>query len=123
MNRVFSLLIAVLLFSGCAQAVRYSPYELKAFSPEVQEQIKRGEIALGMNQQQVRYSWGGPAAVKVLPLGEDGKLREEWLYTNWGIGPYRTILTFTGAELTDIVSNDPNLQKQHAQNKDVIRKW
>ncbi|MBI4822723.1 MAG: hypothetical protein HY805_00605 [Nitrospirae bacterium] len=113
----YGLIAVVFLVSGCAQAVRYSPYELKAFPTEVQEQIKQRAISLGMNHQQVRYSWGAPSKVKVLAPEKDGHVREEWVYKGFEPLPYKTTLTFTEAELTDIVSNDPNLEKHVTRKK------
>ena len=62
------ILTLALSFSvlGCIDAVRYSPDEIKGFPQAIQENIKRGEIAPGMTQQQIRYSWGSPAEINVL---------------------------------------------------------
>ena len=99
-----SLIIAL---SGCMfQSARYSPDEIKSFSQPVQDHIKHGEVATGMTQQQVRYSWGAPYTVNVLQP-EDGKYREEWVYTRTGI--FKTRLIFIDGKLTHIVSNEPGV--------------
>ncbi|MFC1549627.1 hypothetical protein ACFL4R_02005, partial [Nitrospirota bacterium] len=78
--------------AGCSQTVRYSPGELESFSPNVREHIKKKEVSLGMSQTAVRYSWGAPKAVKVLP--EEG--REVWVYSSLRV--YVTKLTFAGGK-------------------------
>jgi len=80
------LLIVALLFllqAGCAKSIRYSEEEIKGFPPNIQDHIRKGEINLGMTQEQVRYAWGSPDSIKFLePF--DGKAREEWIYTQPG---------------------------------------
>lgn len=94
---------------GCIDSVRYSPDEIKGFPPAIQENIKRGEVAPGMTQQQVRYAWGLPAAVNVLKPSEEGKYREEWVYTRSGI--LKTRLIFVDGKLMHIISNEPGVIK------------
>jgi len=96
--------------SGCVDSIRYSPDEIKVFPPAVQENIKRGEIAPGMTQQQVRYAWGSPAEVNVLKPSDDGKYREEWIYTK--IGLLKTQLIFVDGKLVHIISNEPGVFKK-----------
>ncbi len=93
---------------GCV-AVRYSPDEIKGFPPAIQENIKLGEVAPGMTQQQVRYAWGSPAEVNVLKPSEDGKYREEWVYTRTVI--LKTRLIFIDGKLMYIISNEPGVIK------------
>jgi len=80
------LLVLALLFllqAGCAKSVRYSEEEIKGFPPNIQENIRKGTIDLGMTQEQVRYTWGSPDSQKILePF--DGKAREEWIYSTTG---------------------------------------
>ena len=69
-----------LLQIGCAGSIRYTEEEIKNFPPNIQENIRKGEIALGMTTQQVRYAWGAPDSIKFLEP-QDGKTREEWIYS------------------------------------------
>ncbi|MCI0469355.1 MAG: hypothetical protein L0Y62_04745 [Nitrospirae bacterium] len=102
-----TVLIALsLTVAGCAAPVRYSFEEIKGFPPGVQDMIIKGEIALGMSKQQVRYAWGSPQHVRVLdPLV--GKLREEWTYTKFGMFEDKKLL-FIDEKLVYI---SPELQK------------
>ena len=107
----FCILSSALCFMilGCVGAVRYSPDEIKGFPAAIQENIKRSEVAPGMTQQQVRYTWGSPAEVNVLKPSEDGKYREEWVYTRSGI--LKTRLIFIDGKLMHIISNEPGVIK------------
>lgn len=80
MTRLIALAALTLMIGACTTAVRYSPAELSMFPPDVQERIKKKEVALGMTNVQVRYSWGAPAAVKVM-TDESGNITEVWTYT------------------------------------------
>lgn len=85
MKKAFFLVLAILflLQIGCTKSIRYTEEEIKNFSPEIQDNIRKGEIALGMTPQQVRYTWGDPDSIKFLaPM--DGKTREEWIYSITG---------------------------------------
>ena len=106
------ILTSALSFSvlGCIDAVRYSPDEIKGFPQAIQENIKRGEIAPGMTQQQIRYAWGSPAEINVLKPSDDGKYREEWIYTKMGI--LKTQLIFVDGKLMHIISNEPGVIKK-----------
>jgi len=106
------ILALALSFSvlGCIDSVRYSPDEIKGFPPAIQENIKRGEVAPGMTQQQVRYAWGSPAKVNVLKPSDDGKYREEWIYTKMGL--LKTQLIFIDGKLMHIISNEPGVFKK-----------
>ncbi len=95
------LMLVVSFFSACAKSVRYSPEEIKDYPPAVQEHIKQGEVALGMTVNQVRYAWGSPTTINVLPPAEDGKPREEWIYSSMGILMKRRLL-FIDSKLEDI---------------------
>ncbi|MCX7913534.1 MAG: hypothetical protein N2511_02980, partial [Thermodesulfovibrionales bacterium] len=86
MAKFMVFLIVILMLSyGCSTApVRFTIDEIKGFPLEVQEKIIKGEVALGMTTQQVRYAWGSPNTIRILePL--EGKQREEWIYTTAGI--------------------------------------
>jgi uncharacterized protein YneF (UPF0154 family) len=85
MKKAFFLVLALLflLQIGCTKSIRYTEEEIKNFPPEIQDNIRKSEIALGMNPQQVRYAWGSPDSIKFLePF--DGKAREEWIYSKTG---------------------------------------
>lgn len=102
MARKLMLAAAALFIISCASdRVRFSPYELQDFSPEVQEHIKKGDVALGMSQQAVRYSWGAPAAVRIDEEKVDA-YTEVWLYTKMRV--FVTRLIFTDGKLTGIIS-------------------
>jgi len=97
MKRTFLLILALLflLQFGCTKSIRYSEEELKGFPPDIQEHIRKGEVALGMTPQQVRYAWGSPDSIKTLePL--DGKAREEWIYSTLSIIESRLLIFFDG---------------------------
>jgi hypothetical protein len=100
MKKAFFLVLSLLflLQAGCTNSIRYTEDEIKNFSPEIQDNIRKGEIALGMNPQQVRYAWGAPDSIKFLePM--DGKTREEWIYTTtgtMGVVGSRLLLFFDG---------------------------
>lgn len=85
MKKVILLILALLLLlqAGCAKSIRYSEEEIKAFPPDAQEHIRKGEVDLGMTQEQVRYAWGSPDSIKILEPFE-GKSREEWIYSTTG---------------------------------------
>lgn len=93
--------IAVLVMSCVGDGVRYSPYELQVFPQEAQEQIKNGEVALGMSQQAVRFSWGAP---KIVVIKDEivGAYTEEWIYTRLRV--FVTKLVFTDGKLSGIIS-------------------
>ncbi len=68
--------------SDGSPAVRYTMEEIKAFPPEIQQNIIKGEVVSGMTGQQVRYAWGGPDSVfGALAKAGSGPVREEWLYS------------------------------------------
>lgn len=95
------LLLGIFITGGCAKTARYSPEELKAFPPEIQEHIKSGEVVIGMTTQQVRYAWGSPSAINILPPTEDGKMKEEWIYSKIGLFLDKRLL-FIDNKLVDI---------------------
>jgi hypothetical protein len=128
MKKVSYAAAAALLFLACSSGVRYSPSEIKMFSPSVQEHIRNGEIALGMDQQAVRYAWGAPNDITVLSPDASGQSREEWVYRN--LGPIKTRLVFTGGKLTGVISSNPKIlggskqegQQQKQQQKEPAEK-
>ncbi|MDI6801783.1 MAG: hypothetical protein QMD01_07030 [Thermodesulfovibrionales bacterium] len=105
-----SLLLIVFSLIGCGSApVRYTYEEIKGYSPEIQDRIMRGEIALGMTKQQVRYAWGSPDQSRLLePL--NGKMREEWIYTRlFGVYEEKRLL-FIDDKLTYILPEPQKIQ-------------
>ena len=100
-----ALLFALLVLGGCASYARYTQDEIKDYPLEIQEKIVKGEIVPGMTPQQVRYSWGSPSSVTTLKP-EDGKQREEWIYSS-AAGIFKTRLTFVDGKLVYIISSEP----------------
>lgn len=105
------LLMAVLLLAGCtSSSVRFTQEEIKNYPLDVQEHIIKGEVAIGMTRQQVRYAWGSPDQIRVLdPL--NGKAREEWIYTKlFGVYEEKRLL-FIDDTLTYIIPEPKKTQK------------
>ena len=92
---VLLFVLGLLLQTGCTRHVRYSENEIQNFPPAVQEHIRKGEISLGMNREQVRYAWGSPDSQKVLEPYE-GKSREEWIYSKLGVFQTKILLFYGG---------------------------
>jgi hypothetical protein len=97
----FSILL-LFSFLGCAKSARYSPDETKDFPPDIQEQIRKGTVGLGMTAQQARLAWGTPSEINVLQPSEDGKPREEWIYTNFLNTYMEKRLLFIDGKVADI---------------------
>ncbi len=70
-----------ILQMGCTKSVRYTEEEIKDYPPKVQEDVRKGQIDVGMTKEQVRYAWGNPDSIKFLEPFE-GKAREEWIYSH-----------------------------------------
>ena len=81
---ILALTLFVFLQFGCSKSIRYTEDEIQGFSPAIQDNIRKGEVDLGMTTQQVRYAWGAPSSIKFLEPFE-GKTREEWVYTTLGV--------------------------------------
>lgn len=106
--RKLLVFVIFLFLVGCASSgVRYTYEEIKHYPPEIQERITKGEIALGMTKEQVRYAWGNPSSVRVL-APEKGKPREEWIYSS-SLGLLKTRLIFVDGKLTYIISNEQRI--------------
>lgn len=102
--RIFlSLLIAAFIFGCASQGVRYTHEEIKNYPPDIQERIVKGEIALGMTKEQVRYAWGNPSSTRIL-TPEKGRQREEWVYSS-SLGILKTRLIFVDGKLTYILGS------------------
>lgn len=95
------LFLAALALSGCTQVVRYSPDEIKGYPPAIQDAIRQGQVMTGMTTQQVRYALGSPSTVNILSPTEDGKPREEWLYSTVNVF-MKTRLLFVDGKLMDV---------------------
>lgn len=107
MKKLIALLVS-LFIAGCASSgVRYTYEEIKNYPPEIQERIAKGEIALGMTKEQVRYAWGNPSSTRVL-TPEKGKPREEWIYSS-SLGLLKSRLIFVDGKLTYIISNEQRI--------------
>ncbi len=105
----FFLYVIAVFLGGCASTARYSTDEIKDYPPQIQEKIAKGEVMPGMTPRQVRYAWGSPNEVKTLEK-EDGKQREEWVYSS-DLGVFKTRLTFIDGKLIYIVSSEPGKVK------------
>ena len=79
------LVVCFLLGVGCTKSVRYTEVEIQKFPSDIQENIRKGEVNLGMTPQQVRYALGSPSSIKFLEPTSKGATREEWIYTKLGI--------------------------------------
>jgi len=90
---LFVLALAFLLGAGCTKAVRYSEEEIKSFPPEAQENIRKGQVDVGMSPQEVRYAWGSPDSVRILETYE-GKQLEEWIYSTLPVYGTRLLLFY-----------------------------
>ena len=80
MKKISALLLIIFFSISCASAIRYTVEEIKPFPPPIQDKIKKGEIATGMTIIQVRYAWGAPDIVDVLPPDKEGFDRVKWTY-------------------------------------------
>lgn len=107
MKRFLVFIIFLFLFSCASSGVRYTYEEIKNYPPEIQERIAKGEIALGMTREQVRYAWGNPSTIRFLPP-EKGKSREEWIYSA-SLGLLKTRLIFVDGKLTYIISSEQRI--------------
>jgi uncharacterized protein YneF (UPF0154 family) len=90
---LFVLILSFLLGVGCTKAVRYSEEEIKNFPPEAQENIRKGQVVLGMSPQEVRYAWGSPDSIRILEPFE-GRQMEEWIYATLPVYGTRLLLFY-----------------------------
>jgi len=90
------LVLSFLLQVGCTKSIRYTEEEIKAYPANVQDNIRKSQIDLGMKPEQVRYAWGSPDSIKILDLFE-GKAREEWMYSSvLGVVGTKILLFYDG---------------------------
>lgn len=97
MRKCLILFFVIFLMSqsGCVKSIRFTEEEIRNFPPNIQENIRKGEIALGMTKEQVRYAWGSPDSIRILsPIDE--KSREEWIYSYLGIFNTRILFFLDG---------------------------
>ena len=80
---VLLIVFSVVLTTSCTQSIRYTEEEIRNYPQGIQDNIRKGQIDLGMTPEQVRYAWGPPDVVKFLSPYE-GKPREEWSYSSKG---------------------------------------
>jgi hypothetical protein len=108
MRKIIVTVCALIVFVSCTKEMRYTNEEIKDFPPQIQEHIKKEEIVTGMTFTEVRYSWGAPDIVNVLPPASEGQDRVEWVYNKF---PFKSILRFTDGKLTEIISTEPGIAK------------
>ncbi len=101
-------LIGALL--GCQQEVRYSPSEISGYPEATQKLIREGKVAMGMTPDEVRYAWGAPSEVNILPPTSDGKSRQEWVYKDT-LSLSKTSLFFTDGRITEMTSSGISSRK------------
>ena len=92
---IFALILLFLLGVGCTKSIRYSEEEIKSFPPEAQENIRKGQVVLGMSPQEVRYAWGSPDSIRILEPFE-GRQLEEWIYSTLPVYGTKLLLFYDG---------------------------
>ncbi len=113
--------IAIMLFVGCSSpAVRYTSEEIRAFPPDIQHRIIKGEITTGMTPQQVRYAWYAPKNVQTTKTA-DNKIVEEWTYSNMGACPIS--LYFSEGKLSSILLSDSAKSSEIRYTQEEIRHY
>lgn len=96
--------------SDGSPAVRYTPDEIKTYSPDIQQEIISGEVVSGMTPQQVRYAWGGPDSVgPAAGTAGSGPAREQWVYSSGVL--CRTTLIFSDGKLFGVARANGALAK------------
>lgn len=84
------------LFSDESSFFNFDPYKKYKWSSTVWNQIKAGQISIGMTKEQVVMSWGDPVSKDV--RGVEGKTLETWVYSNYDI------VSFIDGKLTVILT-------------------
>jgi Copper amine oxidase N-terminal domain. len=69
------------LFADSSSFLNYDPYKKYNWSASVWQQIKAGQVSLGMTKEQVNLSWGSPSNKSV--SSANGKTIEVWVYSNF----------------------------------------
>jgi hypothetical protein len=95
--------------------------EISGFPEEMQEHIRKGEVALGMPPVAVRCSWGPPAHINVMQPDGQGNEREMWIYTKLRL--ITTKLVFKDGKLSSIISGmvqmKPEFKKEKVSEEDA----
>jgi hypothetical protein len=107
---LYAALLLAALGASCTNEVRYTSKEIEGYPPEIKERIQRGEVDFLMTFDQVRYSWGAPSDIKMLPPADSGKERIQWIYKKHGV--FTSTLTFEDGKLVEISSNEPYLKRK-----------
>ncbi|MCL5024743.1 MAG: DUF2845 domain-containing protein [Nitrospirae bacterium] len=107
---VLPLVLVFLTLTACSTAVRYSQEEIKDYPQPIQDAIMKGNVMVGMTTQQVRYAWGPPNVVNVLAPTQEGRSREEWIYSTIGVFMQRRLI-FVDGKVWDIFP-EPKAQPQ-----------
>ena len=107
---LFVSFFAIAALGGCAHTARYSPSEISGYPPAVQKYIRQQTVAMGMTPNQVRFAWGAPTYITVLPPSLNGEPREEWTYKEL-LGTAHTTLVFTGGRVTEMSAKGPTSKK------------
>ncbi|MDR0270817.1 stalk domain-containing protein [Paenibacillus sp.] len=71
------------VFTDSSYFLHYDPYKKYNWSSSVWKQIKAGKISLGMNKEQVLFSWGDPIAKNT--QSANGTIIETWGYGNYDV--------------------------------------
>ena len=107
---VFIFVFAAVVLAGCAHSIRYSPSEISGYPPAIRKDIQEQTVAMGMTPNQVRFAWGAPSNIIVLPPAPNGQRREKWTYSEL-LGTAHTTLIFTGGRVTEMSSKGPTSKK------------
>ncbi|MDA8086683.1 MAG: hypothetical protein M0Z75_08285 [Nitrospiraceae bacterium] len=111
--RVFGTVVVLGAFSlaGCAtEKARYSPSEISGYPAHIQKLITEGTVEMGMTPDEVRFAWGSPSYIEILPPSPDGKPREQWTYKE-DLGLSSTNLIFTDGKVTEMSSKGVTSKK------------
>jgi len=107
---LFAILLLAVMTASCVNEVRYTSKEIEDYTPEIRDRIQRGEVDFLMTFDQVRYSWGAPSDIRMLPPAADGKERIQWIYKKQAV--FTSTLTFEDGKLVEISSNEPYLKRK-----------
>lgn len=110
MKRTAVLLIACGLFAGCIapSGLRYTDIEIKDYPHDMQEQIRKSEVVIGMTPVQVRYAMGAPAYARTC-YAPGGKIAEEWAYDSFSLLT-KTYVVFENGRVVKIETTEHLLQ-------------
>ena len=101
---ILAVFLGVTAFAGCVtEKARYSPSEISGYPEHIQKLIREGTVEMGMTPDEVRFAWGSPSYITVLPPAANGTAREQWTYKEI-LGTAKTNLVFTGGKVTEMSS-------------------